>query len=81
MPATRLITILPEGRNPTKRDWSRISRALRTRIETRIAALERTRDQLDRCIGCGCLSLKACGLYNPDDRLGEEGPGPRLVAG
>jgi MerR family redox-sensitive transcriptional activator SoxR len=70
---------LPHGRTPTAHDWRRISQALRERIEARIAALERTRDRLDGCIGCGCLSLEHCAIYNPDDTLGREGPGPRKV--
>lgn len=68
---------LPQGRNPTQRDWTRISTAIRGRIDSRIAELERTRDRLDGCIGCGCLSLKKCQLYNPGDRAGLNGPGPR----
>ncbi|MFN2100229.1 redox-sensitive transcriptional activator SoxR [Altererythrobacter sp. MF3-039] len=70
---------LPQGRNPTARDWRRISVSIRGAIEDRIAELERTRDNLDGCIGCGCLSLKKCRLYNPDDQKGTEGPGPRNV--
>lgn len=70
---------LPEGRNPTKSDWTKISRSIRKRIDARIAELERTRDNLDGCIGCGCLSLKVCALYNPDDRAGAAGPGPRNI--
>ncbi len=70
---------LPEGRAPTQRDWTRISKAIRGTIEARIAELERTRDRLDGCIGCGCLSLKKCALYNPEDRAGLRGPGPRLL--
>jgi MerR family redox-sensitive transcriptional activator SoxR len=72
---------LPEGRTPTKADWARLSRGWRPLLEARIAALERLRDQLDECIGCGCLSLKACALYNPDDRAGRLGPGPRYLLG
>ncbi|WP_299326904.1 redox-sensitive transcriptional activator SoxR [Parasphingopyxis sp.] len=68
---------LPQGRNPTQRDWTRISKAIRSTIDARIAELERTRDRLDGCIGCGCLSLKKCQLYNPEDRAGLKGPGPR----
>ena len=68
---------LPQGRNPTQRDWTRISTAIRGTIDGRIAELERTRDRLDGCIGCGCLSLKKCQLYNPEDRAGLRGPGPR----
>ncbi|QLC24634.1 redox-sensitive transcriptional activator SoxR [Parasphingopyxis algicola] len=68
---------LPQGRAPTQRDWTRISKAIRGTIDARIAELERTRDRLDGCIGCGCLSLKKCQLYNPEDRAGIRGPGPR----
>ncbi len=70
---------LPQGRNPTAADWRKISTAMRGSIDARIAELERTRDRLDGCIGCGCLSLKKCALYNPDDRAGLTGPGPRYV--
>lgn len=70
---------LPHGRTPNARDWKAISAAIRSRIESRIAELERTRDRLDGCIGCGCLSLKKCAIYNPDDRLAEQGPGPRQI--
>ena len=72
---------LPEGRTPNKRDWSRISRQVRAELDARIADLTRLRDRLDGCIGCGCLSLKACALHNPDDQAGRDGPGPRYVAG
>ncbi|MHA7818917.1 MAG: redox-sensitive transcriptional activator SoxR [Erythrobacter sp.] len=72
---------LPHGRTPTARDWRKISGTIRARIDARIAELERTRDALDGCIGCGCLSLKKCAIYNPDDRLAEQGPGPRQVLG
>ncbi|MEM8694996.1 MAG: redox-sensitive transcriptional activator SoxR [Pseudomonadota bacterium] len=68
---------LPESRAPTQRDWTRISKAIRGTIDARIAELERTRNRLDGCIGCGCLSLKKCQLYNPEDRAGLKGPGPR----
>jgi MerR family redox-sensitive transcriptional activator SoxR len=68
---------LPEGRAPTQRDWTRISQAIAGTIDARIAELERTRDRLDGCIGCGCLSLKKCQLHNPEDRVGIRGPGPR----
>lgn len=66
---------LPEGRTPTKRDWSRLSRLWRTELEARIEALEHLRRDLDGCIGCGCLSLKACRLQNPEDNLGSAGTG------
>ncbi len=75
------IASLPEGRTPTQKDWARISRAMRRHLEARIAMLERTRDRLDGCIGCGCLSLKTCALYNPEDRIGRKGAGPRFLLG
>ena len=77
----RQLAKLPHGRTPTQSDWTRISKAMRGVIDARIAELERTRNRLDGCIGCGCLSLKKCALYNPDDRVGLKGPGPRLVLG
>lgn len=70
---------LPDGRTPTTADWARLSRRWRADLDDRIARLVRLRDQLDGCIGCGCLSLKVCPLRNPEDALGEEGPGPRLL--
>jgi MerR family redox-sensitive transcriptional activator SoxR len=66
---------LPSGRTPTKADWSRLSRDWRPRIDEQIGRLERLRDRLDGCIGCGCLSLGTCALQNPDDVLAAEGPG------
>ena len=74
-----LLDSLPQARTPTKKDWNRISRAIRKDLDARIVQLEQLRDKLDGCIGCGCLSLKACALYNPQDREGAKGPGPRLV--
>ena len=68
---------LPDHRAPSKADWTRISAALRDRIEARIAALEDLRGKLDGCIGCGCLSLESCALYNPGDAKAAEGTGPR----
>ena len=70
---------LPDGRTPTKADWSKISRTFRKTLDERIAMMERMRDRLDGCIGCGCLSLKACSLYNPDDKAYRLGVGPRYV--
>lgn len=72
---------LPQGRTPNARDWAAISRAIRSQLDARIAELQRARDNLDGCIGCGCLSLKSCALYNPQDKLGAQGPGPRTVLG
>ena len=70
---------LPHKRTPTQDDWAKISKGLRVAIDRRIAQMERTRDRLDGCIGCGCLSLKKCALYNPEDRAGLQGVGPRLI--
>ena len=70
---------LPEGRTPTRADWTRISRSFARIIDERIAAMARMRDRLDQCIGCGCLSLKRCALHNPGDALGRKGPGPRRL--
>jgi MerR family redox-sensitive transcriptional activator SoxR len=70
---------LPEDRTPTRSDWSKLSRGWRSRLEERIAELERLRDDLDTCIGCGCLSLQRCSLYNHQDRLAAQGPGARLL--
>ena len=72
---------LRQGRAPTRADWQAISRRIRSRLDERIELLERTRDKLDGCIGCGCLSLEACALYNPGDRAGRGGAGPRFVLG
>lgn len=72
---------LPQSRVPDARDWQTISMRFRTRLDQQIAALQRTRDRLDGCIGCGCLSLKVCALYNPDDRAAGRGSGPRYVLG
>ncbi|HET6776016.1 MAG TPA: redox-sensitive transcriptional activator SoxR [Acidimicrobiales bacterium] len=72
---------LPEGRTPTQADWSGLSREWRPRLDAQIELIERLRDRLDGCIGCGCLSLKACRLLNADDRAGERGAGPRYLIG
>ena len=72
---------LPGGRTPTKADWTRISAGFRAALDAKIDTLTRLRDNLDGCIGCGCLSLEACKLYNPQDRAGGKGPGPRYLLG
>ncbi|RLV48936.1 redox-sensitive transcriptional activator SoxR [Nocardioides mangrovicus] len=64
---------LPAGRTPTRADWQRITRHWRGRLDEQIAALERLRDGLDSCIGCGCLSLQRCGISNPGDAEGRRG--------
>ncbi|PWE18091.1 redox-sensitive transcriptional activator SoxR [Marinicauda salina] len=76
-----VLSDLPEARTPDRADWAKISAAIRTRIEARIAELTRMRDHLDGCIGCGCLSLDVCALYNPEDRVARKGPGPRILLG
>jgi MerR family redox-sensitive transcriptional activator SoxR len=73
------LSSLPDNRTPTAADWKKLSARWHAALEARIASLTRLRDQLDGCIGCGCLSLKACPLRNPWDELGEEGPGARLL--
>ena len=75
------LSALPPGRAPTREDWQAISLRLRGALEARIAMLERTRDRLDGCIGCGCLSLDRCALYNPGDRAARAGAGPRFLLG
>jgi MerR family redox-sensitive transcriptional activator SoxR len=72
---------LPHGRTPTINDWQQVSRRMRHEIDQRINLLTRTRNQLDQCIGCGCLSLQKCQLYNKDDRMGAKGAGPRAILG
>jgi MerR family transcriptional regulator, redox-sensitive transcriptional activator SoxR len=72
---------LPPDRAPTRRDWSRLSRGWSSRIDDRIAELERLKSGLTECIGCGCLSLDRCRLANPDDRAAGLGPGPRYWIG
>ena len=72
---------LPLGRAPTRDDWSGISRRIRARLDSEIRFLEQTRDRLDGCIGCGCLSLESCQLYNPEDRAARTGSGPRFLLG
>ena len=72
---------LPQNRAPTKADWSRISRGFRSSLDARIETMTRLRDRLDSCIGCGCLSLAVCALYNPEDRAGRSGAGPRYLTG
>lgn len=70
---------LPASRTPTRSDWSRLSQSWRSDLDERIRRLQDLRDQLDGCIGCGCLSLDRCRLYNPDDIRGNDGPGARKL--
>ena len=72
---------LPDGRTPNQKDWARLSSAWRPLLDQRIADLMRLRDQLSSCIGCGCLSLTQCALYNPGDVAAKRGVGPRYLLG
>lgn len=72
---------LPNNRTPTKQDWAAISGSFRDQLDERIETLLRLRDKLDGCIGCGCLSLASCKLYNPEDRAAAKGKGPRYLMG
>ena len=72
---------LPPDRAPTRRDWARLSGTWTSRIDDRIAELERLKSGLTECIGCGCLSLERCRMANPDDRAARLGPGPRYWVG
>jgi len=73
------LTSLPDARTPTKADWERLSRSWQPRIDHQIGVLQRLRERLTGCIGCGCLSLQACRLANPGDQAALIGPGPRYV--
>jgi len=75
------LSLLPMGRNPTKKDWEKISKSIRSTLDKRIEEMTLLRNRLDGCIGCGCLSLKTCAIYNPDDRASEKGVGPRYLMG
>ncbi len=73
------LATLPESRTPSTEDWEKLSTRWRANLDDRINRLTRLRNQLDGCIGCGCLSLEVCPLRNPWDKLAEQGPGPRLL--
>src|SRR4051794_41206236 len=75
------LATLPSNRTPTKADWTRLSRGWRPRVDAQIAQLQRLRDTLDSCIGCGCLSLKRCKLSNPWDAVSPRRPGPFFLEG
>ncbi len=77
----QLLSTLPEGRTPNARDWAKMSGQFQHELNARIRELEVLRDKLDGCIGCGCLSLDKCALYNPDDSARGRGPGPRYLLG
>ncbi len=75
------LATLPQGRTPTRADWQRLSAAWQPLLAARIRELQALQGQLASCIGCGCLSLKTCALYNPEDRAGRRGPGARYLLG
>jgi MerR family redox-sensitive transcriptional activator SoxR len=75
------LATLPQKRAPTRQDWQRMSARIRGTLQKKIDMLERTRELLDGCIGCGCLSLAKCRLYNPGDRASRAGAGPRFLLG
>jgi MerR family redox-sensitive transcriptional activator SoxR len=75
------LSTLPHDEAPTRADWRAIGARMRGVLEARIATLQRTQELLDGCIGCGCLSLDRCALYNPNDRAARAGPGPRFLLG
>ena len=72
---------LPHDRTPTKSDWEKLSRSWRKRLDRQIAELQALRNDLTDCIGCGCLSLKSCAIFNPADAIAERGSGPRYLLG
>ena len=72
---------LPHDKTPTKGDWERLSMAWKERLDTQIAELVALRDELTDCIGCGCLSLKSCAIFNPEDAASDLGSGPRYLLG
>lgn len=72
---------LPEGRTPTKADWAKVSKVFSNDIDEQIEKLTNLKDSLSSCIGCGCLSLKLCRLYNPEDQIQVRGAGPRYLLG
>jgi len=72
---------LPDGRTPTRADWTRLSKDWRARLDDQIAGLTALRDNLDSCIGCGCLSLQRCAIYNPRDAAAVAGPGAVYLPG
>ena len=72
---------LPENRTPTKADWENLSALFRNELDARSTQMQALRDKLDGCIGCGCLSLTNCALYNKDDRIQRRGQGPRFLMG
>lgn len=75
------LAMLPDGRTPTRRDWAKLASSWQPMLDKRIALLESMKQRLDGCIGCGCLSLDSCALYNADDIASEHGSGPSWLLG
>lgn len=75
----KALASLPDSRTPTKRDWERMSKQWAKKLDEQIVQMQRLRSNLSSCIGCGCLSLKACHLFNKDDHKAESGNGPRYL--
>jgi MerR family redox-sensitive transcriptional activator SoxR len=73
------LATLPAGQAPTKQDWTRVAVQIESRLDAQIAMVQNLKTRLSGCIGCGCLSLETCALYNPDDRARLAGPGPRFI--
>jgi MerR family redox-sensitive transcriptional activator SoxR len=73
--------VLPDERTPTREDWARLARSWRERLDAQMELLDQLRSDLDGCIGCGCLSMAKCRLWNPGDSAAEAGPGPRYLFG
>ncbi len=78
---SQALETLPHDKTPTKRDWERLSHGWRTRLDQQIAELEALRNELSDCIGCGCLSLQSCAIFNPSDVISDRGSGPRYLLG
>jgi MerR family redox-sensitive transcriptional activator SoxR len=70
---------MPNGRTPDKKDWAQLSQRWQQQLDQQIRGLTKLRDSLDGCIGCGCLSMQSCPIYNPDDELQVSGPGPVIL--
>lgn len=79
--AADALETLPHDKTPTKRDWEKLSRSWRSRLDAQITELQALRDELTDCIGCGCLSLESCTLVNPADAISDRGSGPRYLLG
>lgn len=75
------LSTLPHDATPSKRDWERLSSGWQTRLDEQIRELQALRDELSDCIGCGCLSLRSCALFNPSDVISARGSGPRYLFG